>query len=160
MEVAFERFAPVLFVGAAFWRHAWRWVAPAFENSGYILERTVWYLAGFWVGILMNASRHFFFLLTVRVPDLSFPAATQVSLDWIPINRLTPHDIQQEPGGLVAVIVLVIFLVAVVLNQLRVIRRTGWFFYYLKWYAVGGAVIGVLAALPGLELRLHHWIAA
>ncbi|GAA5883322.1 hypothetical protein JCM3774_005242 [Rhodotorula dairenensis] len=137
LELAFERFAPVLFVGAAFWRHAWRWVAPAFDNSGYILERTVWYLAGFWVGILMN-----------------------VSLDWIPINRLTPHDIQQEPGGLVAVIVLVIFLVAVVLNQLRVIRRTGWFFYYLKWYAVGGAVIGVLAALPGLELRLHHWIAA
>ena len=96
----------------------------------------------------------------MRVPDPSFAPDVQVSLDWIPINRLTPHDIQQEPGGLVAVIVLVIFLVAVVLNQLRVIRRTGWFFYYLKWYAVGGAVIGVLAALPGLELRLHHWIAA
>lgn len=57
----------------------------------------------------------------------------QISLDWIPLDRLTPHDIQQRPGGLVAVIVLVIFLVGVIVNQLRVIRRTGWFFFYLKW---------------------------
>lgn len=44
----------MLFVGYTFWHFAWRWVAPAFEKSGYILERTVWYLAGFWVGVLMN----------------------------------------------------------------------------------------------------------
>lgn len=59
-----------------------------------------------------------------------------------------------------AVICLVIFVFLCVVNQLRIIRRTGWFFFYLKWYAVGGAVIGILAALPGLEFRLHHYIAA
>lgn len=84
----------------------------------------------------------------------------KVSLDWIPIDRLTASDIQKTPGGLVAVICLVILVVLCVVNQLRIIRRTGWFFFYLKWYAVGGAVIGVLAALPGLEIRLHHYIAA
>lgn len=57
-------------------------------------------------------------------------------------------------------ILIAVFLFCAIVNQLRVIRRTGWFFFYLKWYAVGGAVIGVLSALPGLELRLHHWIAA
>jgi hypothetical protein len=57
----------------------------------------------------------------------------QVSLAWIPIDRLTPHDINQQPGGLVAVICVVIFLALVVVNQLRVIRRTGWFFHYLFW---------------------------
>lgn len=84
----------------------------------------------------------------------------QVSLNWIPIDRLTPHDINQQPGGLVAVIVLVIFILLVVVNQLRVIRRTGWFFFYLRWYIVGGVVVGILSALPGLEFRLHHYIAA
>lgn len=158
LESAFRNFLPALFVGESFWRHAWRWVLPAFENSGYILERTVWYLAGFWFGTLEN-----------------------ISLSWIPLDRLTPDDISQRPGGLVAVIVLVIFLFCVVVNQLRVIRKTGWFFFYLKWcvrtslpsprldsshrlflrrYIVGGIVLGILAALPTLELRLHHYIAA
>jgi len=57
----------------------------------------------------------------------------QVSLGWIPINRLTPSDIKKEPGGLVAVIVLAAFLFFAILNQIRVIRRTGWLFFYLKW---------------------------
>ncbi|BGP26022.1 LCCL domain containing protein [Rhodotorula toruloides] len=137
LQTAFENFLPVLFVGESFWRHAWRWVAPAFESSGFILERTVWYLAGFWVGLLMN-----------------------ISLHWIPIDRLTPHAISQEPGSLVAVIVVAIFLLLVIVNQLRVIRRTGWFFFYLRWYIVGGVVVGILSALPGLEFRLHHYVAA
>lgn len=81
---------------------------PAFE--GAVLERTIWYLAGLWIGVLMN-----------------------ISLDWIPIDRLTAADIKKQPGGLVAVIVLVLVVVACVINQLRVIRRTGWFFFYLKW---------------------------
>ena len=146
---------------------------PAFE--GAILERTIWYLGGFWVGVLMNVSRPCHF--TQRTADLDI---LQVSLDWIPIDRLTPSDIKKQPGGLVAVICLVIFVVACVVNQLRVIRRTGWFFFYLKWcvrvpvacpapwlilspcrrYLVGGAIVGILAALPGLEFRLHHYIAA
>lgn len=60
---------------------------------------------------------------------------------------------------MVAVICVVIFVFLVVVNQLRVIRRTGWLAYYLFWYVVGGLVILVLAtALPGLEFRLHHYV--
>ncbi|GAA6060100.1 hypothetical protein JCM10212_003508 [Sporobolomyces blumeae] len=136
VATGFKYFLPALFVGESFWRHCWRWVVPAFENSGSIIERTVWYLAGFWVGLLVN-----------------------VTLGWIPIDRLTPHDIKQQPGGVIAVIFLAIFLFFAILNQIRVIRRTGWFFFHLKWYVVGGIVIAILACLPGLELRLHHYIA-
>ncbi|GAA5884000.1 hypothetical protein JCM16303_001352 [Sporobolomyces ruberrimus] len=137
IATGFKYFLPALFVGESFWRHCWRFVVPAFENSGFILERTVWYLLGFWIGLLNN-----------------------VSLDWIPISRLTPQDIKKEPGGLVAVICVAAFLFFAVSNQIRVIRRTGWFLFYLKWYAVGGIVIGILASLPGLQLRLHHYFAA
>ncbi|GAA5894856.1 hypothetical protein JCM6882_006694, partial [Rhodosporidiobolus microsporus] len=82
-----------------------------------------------------------------------------LTLEWLPLDRLTPHEINQRPGGLIAVIVLAVFLFCAIVNQLRVIRRDGWFFFYLKWYAVGGIVLGILAALPGLELRMHHYIA-
>ncbi|KAM0754924.1 hypothetical protein T439DRAFT_297341 [Meredithblackwellia eburnea MCA 4105] len=130
----FQYFLPAIFIAMAFWRHSWRWVVPAFEPM--VLERTILYLAGFWLGVLVN-----------------------VSFSWLPISRLTPHDIQQQPGGLVAVICLAIVLALCVLNQLRVIRRTGWFWFYLKWYAVGGVVIGILCALPNLEFRFHHYFA-
>ncbi|GAA5986746.1 hypothetical protein JCM11641_007760 [Rhodosporidiobolus odoratus] len=133
----FKSFLPALFAGETFWRHSWRWVLPAFEESGFVIERTVWYLAGYWVGVLEN-----------------------ISFDKLPIDRLTPHDIKQAPGGLIAVIILAIFLFFAVLNQLRVIRRTGWLFFYLKWYVVGGIVIAILASLPGLSFRLHHYVAA
>ncbi|BGP13769.1 hypothetical protein JCM10213v2_001707 [Rhodosporidiobolus nylandii] len=129
ISAGFKSFLPALFVGESFWRHAWRWTLPAFEPSGYIIERTVWYLAGFWVGVLSN-----------------------LTFEKIPIDRLTPHDINQQPGGLIAVIILAIFLFGVVVNQLRVIRRTG--------YAVGGIVVAILASLPDLSFRLHHYIAA
>lgn len=54
IATGFKYFLPALFVGESIWRHCWRFVVPAFENSGFILERTVWYLLGFWIGLLNN----------------------------------------------------------------------------------------------------------
>jgi len=73
---------------------------------------------------------------------------------WIPVDRLTPHDIRQRPGGLVAVIILVLLVVALFINQMRVFRKAGLLLTYIGWYALGAIVIGILASLPGLELRL------
>jgi len=73
---------------------------------------------------------------------------------WIPIDRLTAHDIKQRPGGLVAVIILVLLIAAIAINQLRLFRKAGLLVTYIRWYALGGVVIGILAALPGLDLRL------
>lgn len=135
LQSAFERFLPTIFFALAFWRYSFRWVLPAYETA--MIERTVWYLAGFWVGLLMN-----------------------ISLDWIPIDRLTPHDIKQEPGGLVAVIIIFTLLALAMLNQMRVIRRTGWLFQYLFWYVVGAVIFALLCVIPTLDIRLHHYIAA
>jgi hypothetical protein len=52
VSLGFQYFLPALFFGYAFWRFAWRWVVGAFDPA--IFERTVWYLGGFWVGLLMN----------------------------------------------------------------------------------------------------------
>ena len=101
------------------------------------LEATVWYIGPFWVGVLAN-----------------------VTFGKIPINRLLVSDIKSRPGALTALLIIIIVILVIVLNQLRVIRKTGWLPHYVGWYFAGGLVMLVLALLPDLTLRLHHYIVA
>ncbi|TBU62056.1 hypothetical protein BD310DRAFT_811851 [Dichomitus squalens] len=135
LDDAFQQFLPALFVAYAFWRLAFRFTMPAFRKAP--IEAAVWYLGPFWVGVLTN-----------------------ITMDKIPIDRLTASDITQRPGGLTALIIIVLILLAIVINQVRVIRKTGWLPHYLGWYIAGGLVVVVLSQLPGLELRIHHYIIA
>ncbi|KAI8981259.1 hypothetical protein BD414DRAFT_492121 [Trametes punicea] len=136
LDTAFQQFLPALFVAYAFWRLAFRFVLPPFLRRAPI-EATVWYLAPYWAGVLTN-----------------------LTTDKIPIDRLVASDITARPGGLTALIIIVVILLVIVINQVRVIRKTGWLPYYLGWYIAGGLVVLVLSQLPGLELRIHHYILA
>ncbi|KAG8702827.1 hypothetical protein FRC09_004516 [Ceratobasidium sp. 395] len=131
---AFGTFLPALFVGYALWRSAWRFTLPAFEYMP--LERTVWYLAPFWAGVHFN-------VLTAKIP----------------IDRLVGSDLHR-PGAITALVIIVIVVTILVVNQARVIRKTGTLFYYLSRYALAGVIVAVLASLPTLTFRLHHYIAA
>ena len=131
----FGTFLPVLFVGYAFWRLAFRFVLPAFSKMP--IEATILYLGPFWVTVLAN-------LTTERIP----------------IDRLTAKDITAQRGGLAALIIIVVVLLVLVINQCRVIRQTGWLPHYLGWYLLGGLVTLILALLPTLQLRIHHYFIA
>ncbi len=133
LESAFQQFLPTLFVAYAFWRLAFRFTMPAFRKAP--IEASVWYLAPYWTGVLTN-----------------------ITLDKIPIDRLVASDITSRPGGLTALIIILVILMVIVVNQIRVIRKTGWLPWYLGWYVAGGLVTLVLSQLPGLELRLHHYV--
>jgi hypothetical protein len=135
MSTAFQTFLPSLFICYAFWRAAFRHCLPAFSELP--LERAVWYLAPFWAGVLFN-----------------------VVVAGIPIDRLVSADITERPGAMVALIVCCLVILALVINQIRVIRKTGWVPHYLKWYLLGALTLVVLACLPGLQFRLHHYFAA
>lgn len=135
LDVAFGAFLPALFVCYGFWRVAVRFTLPVFANAPF--EAMIWYLAPYWTGVLTN-----------------------LTTSKIPIDRLTAQDITQQPGGLVALIIIVLILLVIVVNQIRVIRKTGYLPYYLGWHVIGGLVVLVLGLLPGLQLRLHHYIIA
>jgi hypothetical protein len=126
---AFGTFLPALFIGYAFWRAAYRLMLPAFD--GLLLERSILFVGPFWVGVMLDR--------TIET--------------WVNVDRLTASDINKT-GTLPAVIVIGILLAVVVINQFRVYRSTGWLLFYLSWYALGGIVVGVLAALPDLTLRM------
>lgn len=108
---------------------------PAFSEIP--IERLIWYLPAFWAGVL-------FTLVTAGIP----------------IDRLVSSDINKRPGALVALIVICLVVTALVINQIRVIRKTGWLLHYLQWYVIGALALIVLAFLPGLQFRLHHYFAA
>ncbi|KAI3489057.1 hypothetical protein L1887_46815 [Cichorium endivia] len=128
-------FLPFLFVCYAIWRLAFRFVWPAFSHLP--LESTLWTLGFWWLGVLLN-----------------------VVFDKVPLQRLVARDISQQPGSLVALIVIVVVVLAIAVNQVRVMRATGELPKYLSLYALGGVGVGLAAAVPGETLRLHHYIIA
>ncbi|GLB36014.1 putative LCCL domain containing protein [Lyophyllum shimeji] len=135
LSLAFGDFLPTLFIAYAFWRLAFRFVMPAFSKAPF--EASIWYLAPYWVGVLTN-----------------------LTTDKIPISRLTASDLSKRSGAITALVVIIVIVAMLVFNQIRVIRKTGWLPHYLKWYILGGLITLVLALLPGLQLRLHHYILA
>jgi hypothetical protein len=135
LDTAFGTFLPVLFIAYAFWRVAFRFTLPAFAKLPF--ESAVWYLATFWAGVLAN-----------------------ITLDKIPIETLTGASLQKEGGAVTALVIIVIVVAVIVINQVRIIRKTGYLPYYLGWHIAGALVAVVLASLPGLVFRLHHYIIA
>ena len=96
LDQAFQQFLPTLFVAYAFWFGT----LPAFRKAP--IEAAMWYLGPYSVEVLRN-----------------------ITMDKIPIDRLTASDISARPGGLTALIVIILILLAIVINQVRVIKKTG-----------------------------------
>jgi hypothetical protein len=133
LSTAFGTFLPTLFISYAFWRLAFRFTLPVFSKIP--LEGAVWYLGPFWAGVLTN-----------------------LTTDKIPISRLTASDLSKRSGAIASLVIIIVIVAIMVINQVRVIRKTGWLSHYAGWYILGGLVTLVISLLPGLELRLHHYI--
>ncbi|KAH6611055.1 lccl domain containing [Trichoderma cornu-damae] len=99
------------------------------------VEKTVLWLGACWVGALTN-----------------------YTLDFIPIQRLNKHDLDQQPGARAALATIVIILFFIVLSQVWFFRQEGRFIKYIKLYALFIFGIVISLTLPGLQLRLHHYI--
>ncbi|TFK77237.1 hypothetical protein BDN72DRAFT_830403 [Pluteus cervinus] len=132
---AFGSFLPVLFISYGFWRLAFRFTLPAFAKAP--IEAAILYGAPFWAGVLTN-----------------------LTTGQIPIDRLTASDLRKRSGAITALVIIVLIVLAMAINQVRVIRKTGWLPHYAKWYFSSGLVVLVLALLPTLNLRIHHYIIA
>lgn len=101
------------------------------------VEKTVLWLGGCWVGALTN-----------------------YTLDFIPIQRLNAHDLQQQPGAKAALAIIVIVLFIIVVSQIYFFQREGRLIRYLGLYGIFIAGIIIALVLPQLNLRIHHYILA
>lgn len=69
-------------------------------------------------------------------------------------------DIQKQPGAKLALALVIPIVISIILSQAWQIRQGGLLPRYLKIYGTMGVIILVLLPLPGLRLRIHHYILA
>lgn len=101
------------------------------------IEKTILWLGGCWVGGLEN-----------------------YTLSFIPIQRLNKHDLDQQPGARAALAIIVILLAVIISSQVWFFRQEGRLLKYLKLYALFIGAILISLTIPGLSLRIHHYIIA
>ncbi|ERT02873.1 hypothetical protein HMPREF1624_01176 [Sporothrix schenckii ATCC 58251] len=99
------------------------------------IEKTVLWLGGCWAGSLNN-----------------------YTFDGIPIQRLTPHDLAQQPGAKAALAIIIGILLSIAATQVWYFRREGRLRRYLQLYILFISGLVVCMLLPGLRLRIHHYI--
>jgi hypothetical protein len=87
-------------------------------------------------------------------------AMDNYTLSFIPIQRLNAHDLQQQPGAKAALAIIIIVLAVVIATQVWFFRQEGRFTKYIKLYGLFVAAIVIALLLPGLHLRIHHYILA
>ncbi|KAK3319819.1 hypothetical protein B0T19DRAFT_433089 [Cercophora scortea] len=101
------------------------------------LTRTLLWLLPLWLGALSNDT-----------------------LSWIPLSRLSVHDLAQQPGARAALAIILLVLILVIAQQTFHFWREGRLLPYLGLYLLFLLGIAMTAALPGLELRIHHYVLA
>jgi hypothetical protein len=127
-----KRLLPALFCAVIIYRTT---VKRTLYSLTAHVEKTVLWLGGFYFGALSN-----------------------YTFDWIPIQRLTAHDLEQQPGAKVALAMILVVLVAIIAGQIYYFWLEGRLLRYLALY--GLFVFGILVCLtiPGVSLRIHHYI--
>jgi len=127
-----KRLLPAFFCAIAIYRTT---VKPTLSGVTAHIEKTVLWLGGFFIGALSN-----------------------YTFDWIPISRLTAHDLKQQPGAILALAVILVILVMIITGQVYFFWTEGRLIRFLSLY--GLFLLGILfcLAIPGVSLRLHHYI--
>ncbi|EOD46866.1 LCCL domain-containing protein [Neofusicoccum parvum] len=133
VSMALGRFLPAAFCAFVIYKFS---VRPALTGLTAQIEKTILWLGGCWVGALNN-----------------------YTFDKIPIQRLTPHDLQQ-PGAIPALICVVLLIFFIALGQAYALRVEGRLPRYLVIYGIMVACILALVAVPKMNLRIHHYILA
>jgi hypothetical protein len=134
VSIGLGRFLPGAFVGFAMYYFC---VKHTLRDLTAHLDKTILWLGGCWVGALNTDT-----------------------FDRIPISRLTPHDIKQQPGGFTALLIIVGSLIVIFFVQAHCFRREGRFFPMLGLYGLMVLAILILVAVPHMNLRIHHYILA
>ncbi|EED17876.1 LCCL domain protein [Talaromyces stipitatus ATCC 10500] len=137
-SILLSRLLPACFIAYVLYLYAARPLLQRVAHPGYQIEKSILYLTPAFIGALNNYT----FAL------------------WIPLQRLTPHDLANQPGAKVALATVVSIIIVIVLSQAWLIRQAGLMPRYLKVYLSFVAILLFLLALPGLRLRIHHYILA
>ncbi|KAF2737870.1 hypothetical protein EJ04DRAFT_487494 [Polyplosphaeria fusca] len=83
-----------------------------------------------------------------------------LTLGKIPLQRLTAHDISQQPGALASLIIIILVLLVIAFLQVSHFRTERRLPRYLALYALLASALLISLSFPRLNLRIHHYILA
>ncbi|KAG0671036.1 hypothetical protein C6P45_001323 [Maudiozyma exigua] len=130
-SVAFQRLLPLCFILYVMWKIA---VKRTLENGSPVLKMIVWYPL-FWLGVMNN-----------------------VTFDRLPVDRLNLSDLKEQQGAFVAVSAIISTIIVCAIIQAYMLWKSGRFRKYFKIYICFIVGIAFLGSMPGLNLRIHHYI--
>ena len=133
-SIIIGRFLPAAFVASVIYRYS---VRPQQTGLTANIERTILWLGGAWIGALNN-----------------------YTFNFIPIQRLTPHDLQVQAGAKLALVLIVLLIFSIAVGQVWYLRLEGLLPRYLAIYSTFVAFLLLCVALPPLNLRIHHYFLA
>jgi hypothetical protein len=129
-----KRLLPAVFIAVVMY---WTTIRKTLSGLTAQFEKALLWLGGFWIGALSN-----------------------YTFDWIPISRLTAHDLDQQPGAKLALAVIILLLLVVIVGQAYYFWLEGRMLQYLGLYGLFVAGILICLGVPGVNLRIHHYILA
>ncbi|CDO93077.1 unnamed protein product [Kluyveromyces dobzhanskii CBS 2104] len=131
ISTGFERLLPLCFILYVIWKAS---VKRTLQDGSPLVKATLWFPM-FWLGVMNN-----------------------VTFDRLPVDRLAISDLKELAGALLAVgsILATILICAVI--QAYSIWKSGRFAKYFK--ILISVILGLVALsmIPGLSLRIHHYI--
>lgn len=132
ISACMRRFLPFMLCSYAIWRFSGQGALQGLKEN---LSKTVFWVGGFWVAVMEN-----------------------YTFSKLPINRLVISDIKKQPGGFLALIIIVGIILAAAIGQAYIIWRMGKFKKYITIYILMILGLVFLASIPGQTLRIHHYI--
>lgn len=154
ISLSLERFLPTCFVMFFLWKVSLKrtfskpqsaqidepeeYASPTIQQpSGSPMSRLIFWYPFFWLGVLNN-----------------------ITFDRLPVDRLIWKDLQKQPGALLVVAVFAVIIIVCVITQAYSVWLSGRFNKLIKVYIMMFASLFAIAWIPGLTLRIHHYIFA
>lgn len=131
LSVGFQRLLPLGFVLYVLWKCS---VKRTLTDGSPLVKVLCWFPT-FWLGV-MNV----------------------VTFDRLPVDRLTISDLKEQAGAMTAVGSIITLIVVCAVIQAYSLWKSGRFRKYLVIYCLFISALATLGMLPGLSLRIHHYI--
>lgn len=133
LSLGFQRLLPLCFVLYVEWKSS---IKRTLEdtNASPLLKIIIWYPM-FWLGVMNN-----------------------ITFDRLPVDRLTPTDLREQKGAATAVGCIILTILVCAIIQAYALWRSGRFRKFFKIYISFILGLVLLSQLPGLNLRIHHYI--
>ncbi|AOA61801.1 hypothetical protein PP7435_CHR1-0057 [Komagataella phaffii CBS 7435] len=137
LSLAVQRFLPTCFILYVVWKFASGYTMKETSRGGVRMWVVCFWYPLYWIGVLNN-----------------------ITFDALPVDRLTRSDIAEQKGALISILGIATLILSCAVVQAVQLWKAGKFQKYFYIYLIFIVSLLLLARIPGLTLRLHHYVLA